>query len=105
MVFLCHVGRMMPTQGDLYVAPFTDEMLYMEQTSKSQFWQQKAFYSLDLSALRQTALLEYFSQPIVVCKHHCSVFVDIYFLNCCENIVLALCVTEYRKNYNVDLFL
>ena len=58
----------MPTQGDLYIAPFSDEMLYMEQTSKSQFWQQKVFYSLDLSALRQAALMEYFSQPIVVCK-------------------------------------
>ena len=58
----------MPTQGDLYIAPFTDEMLYMEQTSKAQFWQQKVFYSLDLTSLRHAALMEYFSQPIVVCK-------------------------------------
>ena len=62
-------GHMMPTQGDLYIAPFTDEMVYMEQMNKVQFWQQKTFYSLDLSSLKETALLEYFSQPIKVCKH------------------------------------
>jgi len=57
----------MPTQGDLYVAPFSDEMLFMEQMSKSQFWQQKSFYSLDLSSLKDASVKEYFSQPIVVC--------------------------------------
>ena len=56
----------MPTQGDLYIAPFSDEMLYMEQMNKAQFWQQKTFYSLDLSSLKEAALLEYFSQPIKV---------------------------------------
>ena len=29
---------MFPTQGDLHVAPFTDEALYMEQFSKANFW-------------------------------------------------------------------
>ena len=56
----------MPTQGDLYVAPFTDELLYMEQMNKVQFWQQKSFYSVDLSPLREAAHLEYLSQPIKV---------------------------------------
>ena len=56
----------MPTQGDLYVAPFTDEPLYMEQMDKVQFWEQKSFYSMDLSSLREAAHLEYFSQPIQV---------------------------------------
>lgn len=29
---------MFPTQGDLHIAPFTDEALYMEQFSKANFW-------------------------------------------------------------------
>ncbi|GFR97748.1 histone-arginine methyltransferase CARM1 [Elysia marginata] len=31
-------GRMFPTQGDLHIAPFTDEALYMEQYQKANFW-------------------------------------------------------------------
>lgn len=31
-------GRMYPTEGDLHVAPFTDEALYMEQFNKANFW-------------------------------------------------------------------
>lgn len=31
-------GRMFPTEGDLHVAPFTDEALYMEQNNKANFW-------------------------------------------------------------------
>ena len=59
----------MPTQGDLYVAPFTDKLSYMEQMNKVQFWQQKSFYSVDLSPMREAARVECFSQPIKVCKH------------------------------------
>ena len=31
-------GKMYPTQGILYVAPFTDEALYLEQMGKTYFW-------------------------------------------------------------------
>lgn len=31
-------GKMFPTQGDLHIAPFTDEALYLEQFSKANFW-------------------------------------------------------------------
>lgn len=31
-------GKMYPTQGVLYVAPFTDEQLFMEQSTKAFFW-------------------------------------------------------------------
>ena len=62
----CSAGHMMPTQGDLYVAPFSDELLYMEQMNKVQFWQQKSFYSVDFSSLMEAAHLEYISQPIKV---------------------------------------
>lgn len=31
-------GKMFPTQGDLHVAPFSDEALYLEQYNKANFW-------------------------------------------------------------------
>lgn len=31
-------GKLFPTLGDLYIAPFTDESLYMEQATKANFW-------------------------------------------------------------------
>ncbi|XP_023248191.1 histone-arginine methyltransferase CARMER [Copidosoma floridanum] len=58
-------GRMFPTRGDLHIAPFTDENLYMEQFNKSNFWYQTCFHGVDLSALRIHAIKEYFRQPIV----------------------------------------
>lgn len=58
-------GKMFPTTGDLYVTPFTDEALYMEQVGKANFWYQQSFYGVDLTSLRDAALEEYFKQPIV----------------------------------------
>jgi len=58
-------GNMYPTKGDLYVAPFTDDALFMEHFGKSNFWCQSSFYGVNLTSLRQAALLEYFKQPIV----------------------------------------
>lgn len=58
-------GQMFPTQGDLHIAPFTDEALFMEQFSKANFWYQQSFHGVDLSGLRQAAVQEYFKQPIV----------------------------------------
>lgn len=31
-------GKMFPTTGDLHVAPFSDEALYLEQYNKANFW-------------------------------------------------------------------
>ena len=31
-------GKMYPSRGDLHIAPFTDDSLYMEQYSKANFW-------------------------------------------------------------------
>ena len=58
----------MPTQGDLYVAPFTDELLYMERMDKVQFWQQKTFYSLDLSSMGEATQQEYFPSQLKYIK-------------------------------------
>ncbi|CAF0716934.1 unnamed protein product [Brachionus calyciflorus] len=63
--FLKPNGKMYPTQGDLYVAPFTDEALFMEQAAKANFWTQNSFYGVDLSVLKPVAFDEYFKQPVV----------------------------------------
>lgn len=60
---------MYPTRGDLHVAPFCDEAVYLEQTGKAGFWAQDSFHGVDLSALRPQAVAEYFKQPIVVRPH------------------------------------
>ncbi|CAO2581112.1 Histone-arginine methyltransferase CARM1 [Lemmus lemmus] len=56
---------MFPTIGDIHLAPFTDEQLYMEQFTKANFWSQPSFPGVDLSALRGAAVDEYFRQPVV----------------------------------------
>lgn len=58
-------GKMFPSLGDLHIAPFTDEALYMEQFSKANFWCQQSFHGIDLGSLRSAAVEEYFKQPIV----------------------------------------
>uniref|UniRef100_T1JIP0 type I protein arginine methyltransferase n=1 Tax=Strigamia maritima TaxID=126957 RepID=T1JIP0_STRMM len=63
--WLTKSGKMYPCRGDLHIAPFTDDTLYMEQFSKANFWYQQAFHGVDLSSLRQAAMKEYFRQPIV----------------------------------------
>lgn len=63
--FLKPNGKMYPTQGDMYVAPFTDEALFMEQAAKANFWTQNSFYGIDLSVLKPVAFEEYFKQPVV----------------------------------------
>lgn len=63
--FLKPGGKMFPSRGDLHVAPFTDEALYMEQFNKVNFWYQEYFHGVNLSTLRDSAMTEYFRQPIV----------------------------------------
>merc|ERR1719449_399953 len=58
-------GKMFPSRGDLHVAPFTDEALYMEQINKVNFWYQEYFHGVNLGCLRDDAMKEYFRQPIV----------------------------------------
>jgi len=63
--FLKPNGKMFPSRGDLHVAPFTDEALFMEQFNKVNFWQQEFFHGVNLSSLREPAMEEYFRQPVV----------------------------------------
>lgn len=38
LVLFFFLGKMFPTIGDVHLAPFTDEQLYMEQFTKANFW-------------------------------------------------------------------
>ncbi|XP_065165183.1 histone-arginine methyltransferase CARMER [Atheta coriaria] len=58
-------GKMFPSRGDLHIAPFTDDALYMEQFGKANFWFQTCFHGVNLSAIQNCAIKEYFRQPIV----------------------------------------
>lgn len=40
------VGKMFPTKGELHVAPFTDEALFMEQCNKANFWYEFQFETI-----------------------------------------------------------
>lgn len=60
---------MYPSRGDLHIAPFCDEALFMEQCTKANFWCQESFHGVNLTALRQQALKEYFRQPVVDTFH------------------------------------
>ncbi|XP_030006236.1 histone-arginine methyltransferase CARM1 isoform X1 [Sphaeramia orbicularis] len=58
-------GLMFPSSGDIHVAPFSDEQLYFEHYARATFWQQRSFYSVNLSALHSAAVDEFFRQPIL----------------------------------------
>lgn len=63
--FLRPGGKMFPASAHLCVLPFSDEQLYNEQQAKTNFWDNKNFYGLDLTCLKDQALKEKFSQPII----------------------------------------
>ncbi|XP_069031339.1 histone-arginine methyltransferase CARM1-like [Embiotoca jacksoni] len=58
-------GLMFPSFGDIHLAPFSDEQLYMEHSTRAGFWQQRSFYGVNLSALHTAAGDEFFRLPIV----------------------------------------
>mmetsp|Transcript_31551 Transcript_31551/g.97562 ORF Transcript_31551/g.97562 Transcript_31551/m.97562 type:complete len:399 (+) Transcript_31551:222-1418(+) len=63
--FLRPDGLMMPSRGTILVQPITDGQLWQEQEAKATFWRATDFYGVDLSALHEAALDEYFSQAVV----------------------------------------
>ena len=55
--FLKPGGLMMPTTGSIVLGPITDEALYNEQLAKIGFWNNSAFYGVDLSPVENQKLL------------------------------------------------
>jgi histone-arginine methyltransferase CARM1 len=58
-------GRMFPSTGTIFLAPFADEALYNEQLAKVSFWQQGSFYGIDLTSVAPIAMQQHFAQPVV----------------------------------------
>jgi type I protein arginine methyltransferase len=48
-------GKMFPSVGRIHVAAFMDAALYIEQQSMATFWENQAFYGVNLTALHQDA--------------------------------------------------
>ncbi|KAL0095424.1 S-adenosyl-L-methionine-dependent methyltransferase [Phycomyces blakesleeanus] len=58
-------GALFPSKGNIYLAPFTDAMLWTETMGKARFWQQQSFYGIDLTCLYKDAREEMFGMPVV----------------------------------------
>eukprot|EP00347_Sterkiella_histriomuscorum_P014659 403360038 len=63
--FLKPNGKMFPATSHLCIMPFYDEAVHLEQQNKCTFWDNKNFYGLDLSCLKEKALQEKLSQPLI----------------------------------------
>lgn len=57
--------KMFPSIGTMFMSPFSDDSIYREQMAKVAFWQQQDFYGVNLSSLREQAMTNHFSQPVV----------------------------------------
>ncbi|KAI8870181.1 S-adenosyl-L-methionine-dependent methyltransferase [Ramicandelaber brevisporus] len=64
-VFLKPGGALLPADGRIQLAPFTDVRLWHETMAKTQFWNTGSFYDVDLTPLSKMAFEEYFSMPVV----------------------------------------
>jgi len=63
--FLKPGGKMFPSSSHLCICPFYDQALYDEQEAKVLFWNNKNFYNVDITSLKEKAREEKFSQPII----------------------------------------
>jgi len=63
--FLKPGGKMFPCQAQLCIAPLYDEHLYNFQLSKTSLWNNASFYGINLTSLKQQAIKEKLSQPII----------------------------------------
>ena len=65
--YLAPGGVMIPSSGSIYLAPFSDSVLWAQTNSKVRFWEQDNFFGVDFSCLAKDAHAEIFGQPIVGC--------------------------------------
>ncbi|KAF9168761.1 hypothetical protein DFQ26_000028 [Actinomortierella ambigua] len=63
--FLRPGGHLFPNKGHMFLAPFTDALLYTETMGKARFWEQDGFHGVDLSPLFADAKAEMFGMPVV----------------------------------------
>jgi histone-arginine methyltransferase CARM1 len=63
--FLKPGGKLFPSTGRIWMAPFTDHSLYEARLKCGEFWHNKDFFGVDLSGLAETAEDRLFEMPIV----------------------------------------
>lgn len=56
---------MYPSGSTLFFIPFCDEILYKEQLAKVNFWENPNFFGLNLTCLKEEAIIEKFRQPVI----------------------------------------
>jgi histone-arginine methyltransferase CARM1 len=56
-------GKVFPSTGRLWIAPFIDKKLHEARVNKKKFWEQKDFFGVDLTGLSSTATEELWSMP------------------------------------------
>ena len=61
-------GKMFPTNGTIFCAAFSDEMLWNEVSNKSSFWMNSGFYGINLGALA----VRYFDSSMTLRSFHAS---------------------------------
>ena len=54
--FLKDGGKMFPATAHFCIIPFYDDAIYTEQLNKTVFWDNKNFYGLDLTSLKEKAI-------------------------------------------------
>ncbi|KAJ2157655.1 hypothetical protein GGF46_004357 [Coemansia sp. RSA 552] len=74
--FLRPGGAMLPSSGAIHLAPLSDAALWNETIAKARFWQQPAFYGVDLNPYFAPAFDEYFTAPVVGCFSPNSLMAD-----------------------------
>ncbi|KAJ1679123.1 hypothetical protein EV182_002686, partial [Spiromyces aspiralis] len=69
-------GVVYPSSGSIHLAPVSDAALWSETMSKVRFWEQSAFYGVDLRPFMELAYNEYFTAPVVGCFNPRSLMAD-----------------------------
>ncbi len=58
-------GKMFPSRGRMFFAPFTDNDLFSNYINKTRFWKSETFYNVNLSSLAETSRHHFVSKPFV----------------------------------------
>lgn len=62
--FLKPGGKMFPSSGTIFIAPFSDEVLHWEQRYRSSFWDNSSFHGIDLRPVMRLSMEEQFRKPV-----------------------------------------
>ncbi|CAO1617663.1 unnamed protein product [Sympodiomycopsis kandeliae] len=65
--FLKPGGAMLPSAGTICFAPIQDKAIWDESAAKARFWQNNAFYGVDVTPFFPAAWKETFSSPVIGC--------------------------------------